>query len=59
MQNNQEKLKQRYSEYRIKIKSLPYGETRNVVRDEMSDFLEATCLIFSQEVVNQLTSKKK
>ena len=59
MQNNQEKLKQRYAEYRIKMKSLPYGETRNLVRNEMSDFLEATCLIFGQEVVNQLTSKKR
>jgi len=59
MQSNQDKLKERYIEYRIKMKSFPKGKDRTSVKDEMSDFLESVALLFGQEVVNQLTSKKK
>jgi len=58
MQNNQEKLKEKYTQYRIKMKSLKPGTQRSLVKREMSDFLEMVALVFGQDVVSQLTKKK-
>lgn len=58
MQKNQEALKEKYTQYRIKMKSLKQGDARSLVKKEMSDFLESVAIVFGQDVVNQLTKKK-
>lgn len=58
MNQNQEKIKQTYTDFRIKMKSLPTGEKRSQVKKEMSNFLEATANIFGQDIVNNITKKK-
>ena len=58
MQDNQQKLKEKYTDFRIKMKSLKPGEERSKVKREMSDFLESVAIVFGQDVVNSLTKKK-
>ena len=57
MQNNQEKLKEKYISYRIKIKKLSPGIERSKIKQEMSDFLESIAIVFGQDVVNGITKK--
>jgi hypothetical protein len=58
-QNNQDKLKEKYTQYRIKMKSLKPGAERSLVKNELSDFLESVSLCFGQDVVDNLTRQKK
>ena len=58
MQDNHLKLKERYSSYRIRMKSLPNNEERKVVKKELKAFLKDVAVVFGQDIANQLTQKK-
>lgn len=59
MPTNQDKLKEKYVAFRIKIKSMKTSPERTQLKKEMSDFLESVFLVFGQEVVDELIKKGK
>lgn len=58
MLENQQKLKERYVDYRIRMKSKNSPEEKKMIKKELSNFLESVASVFGQEVADNLTKKK-
>lgn len=56
---NEDILQQRYTQYRIQMKSAKTVELKRSIKSEMSDFLRDIAQTFGQDLVNQLTKKSK
>ena len=55
---NQQKLKDKYTSYRMKIKKLKNGSLeKRELNKEMSGFLKSVAQVFGQDAANELTKK--